>query len=88
MLRSLGRSVSLGITCVLTDYMKNGEAPVAPSAIAIKNGQVFAPKLGKMVDYPVPRALDIDELPGIIKQTVQGARNALAAGGANPTHQC
>lgn len=62
------------------EYQENGQAPVAPSAIAIEHGQVYAPKSGKMADYPVPRALDIEEIPGIIQQAVRGARNAISAG--------
>ena len=62
------------------DYQEDGQAPVAPSAVAIKDGQVYAPKAGKMADYPVPRALGIEEIPGIIQQAVRGARNAIAAG--------
>lgn len=52
--------------------------PVAPSAIAISNDQVYTPK-GK-VDYVVPRALADDELPGIVAGFAHAARNAKAAG--------
>lgn len=52
--------------------------PVAPSAIAITNDQVYTPK-GK-VDYVVPRALADDELPGIVAGFAHAARNAKAAG--------
>lgn len=52
--------------------------PVAPSAIAITNDQVYTPK-GK-VDYVVPRALADEELPGIVSGFAQAARNAKAAG--------
>src|SRR5262245_819716 len=54
-----------------------GELPVAPSAIAAQ-GQVFtAAGLQPMV---TPRALTVDELPGIVEQFRRGAGNAKAAG--------
>lgn len=71
------------MTCsnvLFVDYQPDGQAPVAPSAVAIGNGQVFAIKQGKMVDYPVPRALELDEIPHITSMAVQGARNAINAG--------
>src|SRR5215217_5141043 len=55
----------------------NGELPVAPSAIA-PVGEAFTfegPK--KMVQ---PRALAASEIPGIVDQFAEGARNAKAAG--------
>jgi N-ethylmaleimide reductase len=55
----------------------DGALPVAPSAIAA-NGEVFTTKgRTKMV---TPRALDAQELPGIVAQFKQGAENAKAAG--------
>ena len=62
------------------DYQVDDADPVAPSAIAITNGQVYAPKLGKMVDYPVPRALDKAEIKAVIRDAAKGARNAMDAG--------
>ncbi|MES2260184.1 MAG: alkene reductase [Pseudomonadota bacterium] len=55
----------------------NGEAPVAPSAIAAK-GHVSL--LRPLRDYPVPRALDLDEIPGIVAAYRKGAENAKLAG--------
>ena len=55
----------------------NGDAPVAPSAIAA-TGHVSL--LRPMRDYSVPRALDIEELPGIIAAFRTGAENAKRAG--------
>jgi N-ethylmaleimide reductase len=55
----------------------DGALPVAPSAIAA-DGEVFTTKgRTKMV---APRALDAQELPGIVAQFKQGAENAKAAG--------
>jgi N-ethylmaleimide reductase len=54
-----------------------GALPVAPSAIAA-DGEVFTARgPTKMV---VPRALDVQELPGIVAQFRKGAENAQAAG--------
>ncbi|AHG40152.1 12-oxophytodienoate reductase [Pseudomonas syringae CC1557] len=59
------------------DLQPNGEAPVAPSAIRaqtktfVNNG--FA-------DVSEPRALELEELPGIVNDFRQAAANAIAAG--------
>ncbi|MCC5668184.1 alkene reductase [Nostoc sp. CHAB 5784] len=55
----------------------NGELPIAPSAIAAV-GTLHTPA-GK-VDLETPRALEIDEIPQIVKQFRQGAENAQQAG--------
>ncbi|MCE3604198.1 alkene reductase [Massilia sp. P8910] len=54
-----------------------GEAPVAPSAIAAK-GHVSL--LRPLRDYPVPRALGLEEIPGIVAAYRKGAENARLAG--------
>ena len=66
--------------CYCPDYQPNNEAPVSSSALPIKNGQVFSLSQGKMVDPPVPRALEIPEIHEISKLYAQGAKNALEAG--------
>ena len=54
-----------------------GELPVAPSAIAA-DGEVFTARgKTKMV---TPRALETDEIPGVIAQFKKAAENAKAAG--------
>ena len=54
-----------------------GEPPVAPSAIAAEgNVSVLRPRR----PYPVPRALETDELPGVIADVRRGAENAKRAG--------
>ncbi|WP_088346127.1 MULTISPECIES: alkene reductase [Rhodomicrobium] len=55
----------------------NGEPPVAPSAIAA-NGHVSL--LRPEQPYPVPRALEIGEIPGIVEAFRRGAENAMEAG--------
>lgn len=55
----------------------NGEPPVAPSAIAAEGHvSLLRPKR----PYPTPRALETDEIPGIVEAYRRGAENAKAAG--------
>ena len=55
----------------------NGEAPVAPSAIAAKGHvSLVRPK----VDFPTPRALETAEIEDIVEAYRTGAENAKAAG--------
>jgi N-ethylmaleimide reductase len=54
-----------------------GREVVAPSAIAIQ-GETHT-HTGKL-PYPVPRALTLDDLPGIVEGFVRASRNAVAAG--------
>ncbi len=58
-------------------FQLNGELPVAPSAIQPK-GQVWTGK--EMADYVTPRALALEEIPGIVAEYVKGARLAKEAG--------
>jgi len=55
----------------------NGALPVAPSAIAI-TGELQTYEGVKQ--YVTPRALELDEIPGIIEQFRQGAKNSIKAG--------
>ena len=58
-----------------------GEPPVSASAIAIKaEGMKAMTADGKISDYETPRALETDEVKGIVEAFRQGAKNALAAG--------
>lgn len=62
-------------------YQPDEALPIAPSAVAINDGtQAFSLKTMGMVEYPVPRALDKSELPGIANDFRLAARNAIAAG--------
>jgi N-ethylmaleimide reductase len=58
-------------------FQPGGKAPVAPSAIK-PDGQAFTAKGFEPI--PTPRALDTAEIPAIVEQYAQAARNALAAG--------
>jgi len=58
--------------------VKNGELPVAPSAIAIEGQQHFTGK--GMKDYEVPRALTNEEVKQTIQDYKQAAINAIEAG--------
>ncbi len=59
------------------EFQPEGAAPVGPSPIK-PAGEVFTPSGSHA--YVTPRALTLAELPGIVEQYRQGARNALAAG--------
>jgi N-ethylmaleimide reductase len=56
---------------------QNNQAPVAPSAIRAK-GKTFVG--GTFADVSEPRALTLEEIPGIIESFRKGAANAVAAG--------
>jgi N-ethylmaleimide reductase len=56
---------------------QSNQAPVAPSAIRAK-AKTFVG--GTFADVSEPRALTLDEIPGIIESFKKGAANALAAG--------
>lgn len=58
--------------------LNEGRVPVAPSAIAITNDEVHTPE-GKQA-YTVPRALEDEEIPGIVEAFRSAAVNAKAAG--------
>jgi N-ethylmaleimide reductase len=58
-------------------YQPNGDLPVSSSAIAIP-GQLYTPE--GMKPYPVPRALETAEIPGVVADYARGAANAKAAG--------
>jgi N-ethylmaleimide reductase len=60
-----------------SDLQPNGEAPVAPSAIAAE-GYAYT-KQGE-VPFSMPRALALAEIPGIIAEFRAGAERALRAG--------
>lgn len=56
---------------------KNGLETVAPSAIAAPGEIVTA--TGQQA-YPVPRALETDEIPALVEEFVEAARRAIEAG--------
>lgn len=58
------------------DYL-GGDLPVAPSALLVSE-EIHTPSGKKNI--PVPRALESGEIPAIIQQFRQGARNARNAG--------
>jgi N-ethylmaleimide reductase len=59
------------------DFQPNGETPVSSSAITAVGDAHTAQ--GKK-PYPVPRALDISEIPGLIQDYVTATQRAQAAG--------
>ena len=60
-----------------TSLQPNGGAPVAPSAIPAK-GKTFVNN--GFADVSAPRALTLEEMPGIIEGFRRGAANAIEAG--------
>jgi len=58
--------------------VKNGNLPVAPSAIAIQGQQHFT--MEGMKDYETPRTLSTDEVKQIVQTYKQAAINAMEAG--------
>jgi N-ethylmaleimide reductase len=58
--------------------VKNGELPVAPSAIGIQGQQHFT--MEGMKDYETPRALTVGEIEQIIQDYKQASINAMEAG--------
>ncbi|GAB5496658.1 MAG: alkene reductase [Phycisphaerales bacterium] len=61
------------------DLQPGGQSPVAPSAIQAES-QTFTTAESGMVTVSKPRALETDELPGIVEQFRLGAENAKKAG--------
>jgi N-ethylmaleimide reductase len=60
-----------------SDFQENEQLPIAPSAIKIE-GETRTPK-GKK-PYEVPRALETEEIPGVVEGFRQAAENAKKAG--------
>lgn len=60
------------------DLQPNHEAPVAPSALASNGESPVAP--GVMKKRPVPRALELEEIPSVVDEFRRGAENAKLAG--------
>ena len=64
-----------------TSLQPNGQAPVAPSAVAAKGKTVLlVDGKAQFVDVSAPRALEASELPGIVEDYRRAAANAVAAG--------
>lgn len=60
-----------------TSLQENNQAPVAPSAVRAK-GKTFVG--GTFADVSEPRALTLDEIPGVIDSFKRAGANAIAAG--------
>jgi N-ethylmaleimide reductase len=64
------------------DLQEHGGAPVAPSAITAKTKTVLIKDgVPTFVDTSAPRALDAEELPGIVHTYQAAARNAVVTAG-------
>jgi N-ethylmaleimide reductase len=63
------------------DLQPGGQAPVAPSAITAKTKTyLIKDGVGAFVETSAPRALRLDELPGIVQDYRRAARRAIEAG--------
>lgn len=62
------------------DLQPDQARPVAPSAIRPEGAKTFISADSGMVDVPEPRALEAEELPGIVDQYRKAAENAREAG--------
>ena len=62
-----------------SSHQPNNSLPVAPSAVAAKNSGTFTADW-KPTPILTPRALEVSELPGIIQDYVNAAKNAKEAG--------
>jgi N-ethylmaleimide reductase len=64
-----------------TSLQPNGQAPVAPSAIVAKSKTVLIENgVPSFVPTSVPRALELAEMPSIVADYRQAAKNAIDAG--------
>lgn len=63
--------------CTHPDWRPGNAQPVAPSAIRSIGGMTVG---GAWTQHAEPRALEVDEIPGIVAQYRQATENALAAG--------
>ena len=63
-----------------SSFQPNGALPVAPSAVAISAEYKTVTADRKPTTYETPRALETEEIAGIVAAFQQAARNALAAG--------
>lgn len=59
-------------------FQPRGAVPIAPSALQPQGVQAYT--LDGPKDIPIPRALERDEIPGVVAQYAKGAENALNAG--------
>src|SRR3954447_109493 len=64
-----------------SSFQPRGAMPVAPSAVPITGeGMLAMTAFGKPQPYETPRALEQDEIAGVIAAFQQAARNAMDAG--------
>jgi N-ethylmaleimide reductase len=63
-----------------SSFQPGGVLPVAPSAVSIPPELRTMTADGKVVTYETPRALETNEIPGIVEAFKEAARNAMDAG--------
>jgi 2,4-dienoyl-CoA reductase-like NADH-dependent reductase (Old Yellow Enzyme family) len=65
---------------VVADYQPGNAAPVSASAVPVGDGSLVFTEKGEACAFPTPRALELGEIPGVVQQFANAARNAIAAG--------
>jgi N-ethylmaleimide reductase len=63
-----------------SSFQPEAALPVAPSAVPISSEYKTVTADGKVVTYETPRALETEEIAGVVDAFREAARNALAAG--------
>jgi N-ethylmaleimide reductase len=63
-----------------SSFQPGGRLPVAPSAVPIPPDLMAMTADGKLVPYETPRALETEEIAGLIEAYRQAARHAMQAG--------
>ena len=61
------------------DLLPEGQLPIAPSAIQAKS-QTYTSASSGMVDVSAPRAVELEEIPGIVEEFKAAAQHAMDAG--------
>jgi N-ethylmaleimide reductase len=62
------------------DFQPGGTAPISASAVPITDGSMAFTENGGPFPFPIPRALEAHEIPGVVQQFADAASNAIAAG--------
>ncbi len=60
--------------------LPEGAEVVAPSAVELKETQMYVDAEGGTLPMPAPRALETSELPAVIQEYVSAAQNTISAG--------
>jgi 2,4-dienoyl-CoA reductase-like NADH-dependent reductase (Old Yellow Enzyme family) len=53
---------------------------VSASAVPVSDGSLVFTEAGEACPFPTPRALQLEEIPGLVQQFADAASNAIASG--------